>query len=274
MPPSNRISYGPADREEQRRRTSLGDRPNYNYTYTPRATYPYPPMGGTVSYGTNRGYPSMGSLPQSAYNRGAQKPTSPLVMQPFTKPTGPAYTAPALAVKNAGGNKNKNKNKNKGTKVDTEAGKNLPALPPELQRWYLEQLSNVRTEEQKALLEQQLAKRAAMREAAMAGRQARAYATGLATDVGAAMAESGLGSSPALIGSALDQVYGSGRAAALDAEAARMAALENYLRAEQGILGTGRRRKSDLEDWRALQIAALSNDNLAKLLGMSPGGTN
>lgn len=255
--PSYKVSYGPADREEQRRRTSLGDRPNYNYTYTPRTTYPYP---------------TMGSLPQSTYNRGAQKPTSPLTMQPFTKPTGPAYTTPpAVAVKNAGGNKNKNKNK--GTKVDTEAGKNLPALPPELQRWYLEQLSNVRTEEQQALLGQQLAKRAAMREAAMAGRQARAYATGLATDVGAAMAESGLGSSPALIGSALDQVYGSGRAAALDAEAARMTALENYLRAEQGILGTGRRRKSDLEDWRALQIAALSNDNLAKLLGMGPGGT-
>ena len=160
----------------------------------------------------------------------------------------------------------------KGKAINPNAGKVLPGLPPELERWYQEQLSQARTEEQMQIAREELAKRAAMREAASAGRQARALSAGRAVDVGAAMAESGLGASPALLGAAMDSVYGTGRAQELNAEAARMQALQNFLQNRQDILATGRRTKGNLEDWRALQIAALSNKDLANLIGMPTGG--
>lgn len=160
----------------------------------------------------------------------------------------------------------------KGKPLDPNAGKTLPGLPPELQRWYEEQLSGARTEEERAIAQARTAQRSALMQAAEQRRAAgRAAATG-AVDAGAAMASLGLGSSPALMGAALDEVYGTGGAGMLAADAARTAALENFLRAQEEAVGAGRRRKSELQDWRALQIAALANEDLAKLIGMSPGG--
>jgi len=158
------------------------------------------------------------------------------------------------------------------TKIDPNTGKALPSLPPELERWYQEQLSRARTEEEQAMANARLARRAALLQAAEQRRAARRQASGQAVDVGAAMAGLGLGTSPALLGAALDQVYGTGAAGALSAEAARSAALEQFLRDEQSVMDTGRRKRTDLEDWRALQVAALSNEDLAKLIQGSPLG--
>jgi len=159
-----------------------------------------------------------------------------------------------------------------GRAVDPNAGTTLPSLPPELERWYQEQLSQARTEEEQAMAQARLARRAALLQAAEQARAARRAATTGAMDVGAAMAGVGLGTSPAILGAALDQVYGTGGAGVMAADAARTSALENFLREETGITGQGRRRRGDLEDWRALQIAALSNEDLAKLISGSPLG--
>ena len=133
-------------------------------------------------------------------------------------------------------------------------------------------MSGARTDEERAVAQARTAQRSALMQAAEQRRAAgRAAATG-AVDAGAALASLGLGSSPALMGAALDEVYGTGGAGMLAADAARTSALENFLRAQEEAVGTGRRRKSELEDWRALQIAALTNEDLAKLIGMSPGG--
>lgn len=157
-------------------------------------------------------------------------------------------------------------------RIDTEAGSLMPALPPELQRWYEEQLSQARTEEDMLMAQARLAQRNALLEAAEMGRAARRQAAGRAVDVGAAMGGVGLGSSPALVGGALDQIYGVGNAGALSAEAARTAALENFLREQQGIASQGRRAKTDLEDWRSLALAALANEDIQRLIGMTPVG--
>lgn len=160
----------------------------------------------------------------------------------------------------------------KGKTIDPNAGKALPNLPPELQRWYEEQLSGARTQEDIDIAKARTVQRAALLQSAEQRRASGRSAAAGAVDAGAAMASLGLGSSPALMGAALDEVYGTGGAGMLAADAARTAALENFLRAEKEAVETGRRTKRELQDWRALQIAALANEDLAKLIGMSPGG--
>jgi hypothetical protein len=160
----------------------------------------------------------------------------------------------------------------KGGKFDPNAGKTLPNLPPELERWYQEQLSRARTLEEQELARARMIRRSALLQSAEDRRSAARSAAGQAVDVGGALAGLGLGTSPALMGAALDQVYGAGGAGALSADSARISALEQFLRDEQAIMDRGRRTTTDLEDWRALQVAALSDQNLANLIQGSPLG--
>jgi len=298
------------ERENERRRREALSRTAgmqssamYGGTRSTTSSYPYPQSysginsphypnaQGKLAPQAQMGTPQAGQwyydpMAQVFINRatGQRQRNSPFVSQSTTRTT-PSPNATALpAVRSAetwsGGSKvgtgarsgSGGKSGGKGKKVDPNAGKILPGLPPELQRYYEEQLSGARTDEERAVAQARTAQRSALMQAAEQRRAAgRAAATG-AVDAGAALASLGLGSSPALMGAALDEVYGTGGAGMLAADAARTSALENFLRAQEEAVGTGRRRKSELEDWRALQIAALTNEDLAKLIGMSPGG--
>jgi hypothetical protein len=156
-----------------------------------------------------------------------------------------------------------------GGSIDPSTGSVLPGLPPELEAWYQSQFSNLRMQEQQAQAAERAQRNQAMMQAAEMRREAMRRAAGGSMDIGGALAESGI-YSPSLVG--IGQQVGSAEGAegVAQARAARAAALENYLRNVTNILESGRGQRRDLEQWRNMQIAALTNAELQQLIGGSP----
>lgn len=155
------------------------------------------------------------------------------------------------------------------TPVNPAAGSTLPALPAEMARYYETQLANMRAQERMAMSEQRLGRNQAIADAAAARREALRRAATSGVDVGAALAESGV-YSPGLQGVAMDTISAQAAGELGQAAGARSSALEQYLRNINKVLESGRMGRRELDDWRALQIALLNQNQGQQLAGGSP----
>jgi hypothetical protein len=142
----------------------------------------------------------------------------------------------------------------------------VAALPAELQNYYNTRLLDVSTRSALGAQEEANARRDALLRYAQQVQATRRQAAGQLVDVGGAMAETGVGLSPAIAQMAIGQVAGTERAGVSGAGMDRLAAL-------QSILGRGATREtaaqSDIQKlraWEAMQRAALTNKALQDLL--------